>query len=415
MAYLLVTLYALKYTVTTPAIYFPDSAGYLNMTIFRTCGYPLFVAAHKMLFGSYFESGIIATQFILNVTGALFLIRSVRKSIELNKWLLVALYAILLFPIFLGILTANTILSEGLAYPLYLFIIGNMLLAVASKRSNYFYYALMLAFVLILVRGQFLFLIPFIIIAIILAYYKSFFKWKSVLLVLTAISIPVLSIFTDIIFHKIQHHHTVTTPLTGIQIIAIPFYISHENDYIAFESKEQQEYFKFVYARLSEKKLLSSQLTPAIDPVDFFFDNYVPICNETISVDAMNQFYHDKPIEEQFIGNDKMTSAMTLPLIKHNFKAWFRMYFGNFTKGFDTSKYFLLYVILLLLAIINFIKKEDYLSKIIILLILLPIGNSAIIALAEATIGRYTFYNNWVLFLIFFILFQDRFYSKSND
>jgi len=225
----------------------------------------------------------------------------------------------------------------------------------------------------------------------------------------------VLSILTDIIFHKIQHQHAVTTPLTGIQVIAIPFYISHENDYTAFESKEQQEYFKFVYARLRQKNLLSSQLTPAVNSVDFFFDNYVPICNETISGDAMKQFYPDKSKEEQFILNDKMTSSMTLPLVKHNFKAWFRMYFGNFTKGFDTSKYFLLYAILLLLAFIRLIKKEDYLSKIIILLILLPIGNSAIIALAEATIGRYTFYNNWVLFLILFILFQDKFYTKTNE
>ncbi|WP_309641395.1 hypothetical protein [Flavobacterium sp.] len=414
VAYLVLFLLVFVFVIKTPPVYFPDSKGYLEMLLYRSCAYPMFIELHRILFGTYFIKATIITQYVLNMSAALFLVRSLRKTISLDKWLGVILFIITIFPVFLGILTANTILSESLAYPLYLLVIGNIILGVGFRKEQYFYFSFLLTFLLVLVRGQFLFLIPVLVVAVLLTYYRTIFKWRSIVLVVTSVSIFFLSIITDILFHKVQHGHAVTTPLTGIQLITIPFFVSDENDYTAFETPEQQEYFKFIYAKLKEKKLLLSQLPPNAKKIDFFYDNYINICNLTLNVDGLFRF-QAASYDEKSILNDKMTSSMALPLLKKNFGKWLSIYSGNFIKGFDTSKYFLLYIVLLALSLVMLFKKENVLSKIIIILVLLTILNVMLTASVESMIGRYLFYNNWILFAIFLILFQNQFYTKTNE
>lgn len=414
IAYLAISLFVFVFVLKTPTIYFPDSKGYLKMLLYRSCGYPMFLELHRVCFGSFFIRATIFSQYLLNMLAALFLVQSLRKTVLHHKWLAIILFIITLFPVFMGILTANTILSESLAYPLYLLVIGNIILGVAFKREKYFYISFILTFLLILVRGQFLFLIPVLVAAILLTYYRTLFNWRPIVLVLTSVCIFFLSIVTDMFYHKVQHGHAVTTPLTGIQLITIPFFVSSENDYTIFKSPEQQAYFKLVYAKLKDKKLLLSELPPNAKKIDFFYDNYVNICNLTINEDGLNSF-NASSYDEKSILNDKMTSSMALPLLKKNFGKWLSIYTGNFIKGFDTSKYFLLYLITLALSLVTLFKKENVLSKIIILLVLLAIANVGLTAIAESTIGRYTFYNNWILFAIFLIFFQNQFYTKTNE
>lgn len=413
--YFFIITFLFLFVIRTPIIYFPDSKGYLAMTIYRSCGYSFFLETHQYLFGSYFESALIFSQCILNTACALYLTSCFRRTVALDKWLAIVLFILLLFPVFLGILTANTVLSESLAYPLYLLIIGKVMMGFHSKKHIHFYAAALITLVLILVRGQFLFLIPVLIAAAILTYYKSLFSIRNFLLMGFIILIPILSILIDIGFHKIKHNQAVTTPLTGIQIITIPFFVADENDYTIFETKEQQDYFKYVYSKLKEKKLLRSQLPSNGKEIEFFFENYVSICNLTIAENGMETFAADKTIEEKYILNDKLTSLMTLPLLKQNFKKWFKVYSANFMKGFDTSKYFLLYLIVLILSGIQLLKKENVTAKVCVFLSLLTIANVALTATAESTIGRYTFYNNWILFAIFLLFFQSKFYRETHE
>ncbi len=412
--FLIIFLVFLKVMSVAP-IYFPDSKGYLKMTIYRSFGYPLFLEAHKQLFGIYFEKSVILTQFVLNILSPLYLISCLKKTTSLNKWLALILYVIMLFPIFMGIFTVNTILSESLAYPLYFFVIGNLLLGIFSLNNRHFYYAFLLTFLLIAVRGQFLFIVPVLLVSVLLTFYKSLFHWKTILLFVSVLAIPVLAVVSDIAFHKIVHNQNTTTPLTGIQTIAIPFFVSEEDDYKIFKTKAQQDYFRHVYAKLKERKLLSSQLPDNGKKIEFFFDKYVDICNLTIGTNGLETFPASASETEKFILNDKITSAMTVPLLKHNFKKWFQIYIANFMKGFDTSKYFLLYLIIMALSIVLLYKKENMVSKVIIILCLLPITNVVLVAAVESTIGRYIFYNNWILFGIFFLLLQNKFYSQVNE
>jgi hypothetical protein len=415
LLYILILTFGLVKVISTGPIFFPDSRGYIGMELFRSFGYPLFIHFHKIIFGNLFANAIIITQFLVTSFAALFFIHCLRKTFDFNKWFSLILFSVIMFSVFLGSMNANLILSEGLAYPLYLFIVGHILVGTIFKKNRSFYFAIILTFFLISVRGQFLFLVPVLLIAILLTYYKSIFHKNTVILIVSVITIPFFAVFTDIAFHKIKHKHAVPTPLTGVQISTIPFFVSDENDSIVFEDKNQRIYFQYVYAKLKEKKLLYSQHIENPKKIEFFFDNYMLICNQTIFGDGMQTLKSSYTSEEKIIMSDKITSSMTFPLMKNNFKKCISIYSSNFIKAYDTSKYLLLFILLFIVSIAALVKKENNLSKFIIILFFLIFGNNAIVAIAEPTFGRYIFYNNWILIAIFLLLFQINFKKKPNE
>jgi O-antigen ligase len=74
----------------------------------------------------------------------------------------------------------------------------------------------------------------------------------------------------------------------------------------------------------------------------------------------------------------------------------------------------LLYVIILLFGVVGMIKKEKVVYKVVSLLSILTLANVALVALGMHTIKRFTFYNDWVLFLIVFIL-MDAYIKQSKS
>jgi len=69
--YLLVFLIVIQ----APAIYYPDSQGYLNMDIIRSPGYPMFLMFLKYCFGIYFKTGLVIIQYAIGVLAIHFLIK----------------------------------------------------------------------------------------------------------------------------------------------------------------------------------------------------------------------------------------------------------------------------------------------------------------------------------------------------
>ena len=106
---------------------------------------------------------------------------------------------------------------------------------------------------------------------------------------------------------------------------------------------------------------------------------------------------------------------MTIKLIKNNFAKWITIYKSNIIIGFGEVKDLFLMLILLLLSFLFLLHKKQFISKFIILLVFITIGNIALVAIAEAVIKRYTFYNNWIVLAIVLVLFQYCFQNTTNE
>jgi hypothetical protein len=415
LIYLFIILFSFSFVLKTGIIISPDSQGYLEMSLIRSCGYPFFIAFHRILFGEYYIEALLITQFGIIASASFYLTQCIKKTTHLNKWFLLLLFIVLLTPILYEDRIANALLSEALAYSLYLTIVGSTLIAVINKKYVYFYFSFVLTYFLILVRGQFLFLIPVFWIAILISDHKLFFKKKNVLLVLTTFLIPALVIVTDVFYHNTKHNQETTTPWTGIQIVALPFFVSNQNDYTIFETPQQQDYFKYIYKKLNQKKLLLKHVPGKDDKIDFFWSNYVYMCNSTISDNGIDFFNKSLSLDQRTVLNDKMTTSLALPLIKKNLKEYSLVYIKNIFKGFHSSKNFLLFLIILSLGIFLFLKTRNTISKFIITTTIITFGNIVLVSAVEPTINRYVFYNNWTLIIIVLLLFQIAFIKKTNE
>jgi hypothetical protein len=323
---------------------------------------------------------------------------------------------LLLVPIFYEIKVINVVLSEAIAYPLYLLTIGHLFDFIATKNFKNLIYSSLLLLTLIQIRGQFMFLVVVSIIAILISEKTNNYNKKHWIAFLMTLAIPFLSIGFDILFHKIQHNKTTTTPWTGIQIVSLPLFVSDKDDYKVLNTKQEKEYFKYVYSNLEKKKLLLNQIPEEqFTKIDFYFANYVKIANGTVG-NVGELFFKDKSTNNELvIENDKMASSITIPLIKNNFINWFKLYFQNIAKGIGNVKYVLIILFLLLFSFLKLKKENNITIKLIFIGTLLILGNTSIVALAEPTTSRYLFYNNWILLSIVMLLFELSFYKKRND
>jgi hypothetical protein len=411
-----ITIILTGFCLYLPYYIVPDTQGYINMDIYRSCGYAIFTNIFKFIFGNYFLDCIKITQIFLTVFAAFFLKNCLINYLKLKDSFATISYLLLLIPLVYEQRVGNKIFSEGLAYPLYVFLIGFLLKACIKNHIKSFYIALIFAYLIIQVRGQFLFVSPLIILVMLFVYKKQVFNAKKRYIFILAFLLPFISIGTDILYHKIKHNYAGTTPFTGIQICSLPFYISEKNDVESFTNKQEKAYFTYIHNIMNSNNLTCFNKSDMyLEDMDYFYNNYVKIANYTLSQKGDLFFIHAKNAEEQTILNDKLTNKMYWQLVKNHWAKYIKLIYQNIAKGMGTSKNVMLIVLLLVLSIFKHLKKPSSFSVFVILGCLAILGNAMLVAIAEPVTSRYVFYNNWIILTIILLLWQKAFYKNNHD
>lgn len=382
-----------------------DSEGYLNMVITRSAGYPLFLYGIKLCFGAFFNTATIILQYGLGVCSIYFFIKTLKTCFNLHAIWLFLLNIILLAPYFYNHHLANVFLSEALSYPIYLIVVGLMLRSLTQKDVTFILYAIPLLLLLIQTRSQFLFLIP-IIIGIIL--WNHLLKYKGLLFLL--IIFPFLCGFADKLYHKVAHDEFVSTPWTGIHLLTPAMYVSDASDYNIYNSQKAKALFKNSYKDLAKKHLNIHELNPNLhheNDLSIYVKEYSEIANFTILPNGLALADSLATHSKKLIEVDVLTKQMSIPLIINNFKAWLSLYIKNFIHAFGNAKYTLLLVIILGFSCIKAYQTNEIKYVTISCIVLLSLSNVALVAIGMHTLKRFTFYNDWVWFLIFILLIHS--------
>jgi len=393
-----------------PIEYFPDSEGYLQFNIIRSACYPLFLAFIKGVFGAHFEFALICCQIVFGLLSIYFMIHTLNRLLNINFWWLVLLTIILLIPYFYNHHVANRILSEGLAYPLYLLVVTHFSIALITYNKKNLIYVLLFLLFLIQTRWQFMFFIPIgLLILTWISYRTKMFK-ASIWLFALFLIYPLIMSTLDKSFHKIAHGYYLNTPWRGVLTITPAIYVADKLDYKIFEDENEKAFFKIVFDKLQQRKLTIHQLDSTTqDEYYYYFVNFNNIAIETV-LDEGKLFVSKQLSEnEKYIAVNRLTKKMTYPLIFDNFIAWSKLYIQNFIHAFGNSRYCLLYFMLLFFGLYGLLKYETPSFKLVALLSLLTIANNAVVAIGVHTIKRLTFYNDWVLFIILFVLLNALF------
>jgi hypothetical protein len=406
--FFLVFLIAAVNCIRLGVVFFPDSDGYMNVELFRSCGYPIFLSLHKLFFGAFYLKMVVFSQFVIIFYAVFHFLNTVQQFVLKNVFFIGILFLILLMPLFYEFNLPNTILSESISYPLYLLVLSNLFHFIQFKTTKQLLFSILIAIFLMLTRGQFLFLTVVFLIVFIIFHKIEVFKKRNLMIAIFIFLIPFLITFIDVAYHKIVHNRAVTTPWTGVQIATMPFFLSNSSDVEAFDDPVEKEYFNFVYQKLFEKKILQSQMDPNLDQMDYFKLVYPLISNFTINPDGEAFFKNVKTLDEKAIQNDKFSSKMFLPLVQRHPFEFAKLYIKNLGYGFGNTKYFLLFMIFLAVSFWFLIKKSNQILWFIFVICLCGIGNVMLVSIAETCISRYCFYNNWVLIAVFLVLLQDK-------
>ncbi|QHI37250.1 hypothetical protein IMCC3317_26280 [Kordia antarctica] len=392
-----------------PIEYFPDSAGYLDMHIIRTPGYPLFLQFMKLLFGTGFDTATVVFQAIFGCFSIYFFIHKLRSSQLINDFFSVCFAFVLLLPFVSGGKIANNILSEAISYGLYLLITGYYISFFISKNKKELLYALPLLALLLITRYQFVYLIP---LALLMIFWVSFkkreFKQYTLLIVLF-LSLPLITSLVDKTYHKIVHNHFVSTPWTGMSIITPALFVADAEDVKLFDTAIENEFFSATYSELLEKNMNINnlKLTSSETPTLYYIHNYANIQMGPIFKNGNAVLNDSLSKSEKFIALNTLISNVSKPLIWDNFSKWKRIFIRNMIFGFGGIKYLMLYVFIAFFSFFALLKRAQKEYKVLLLISLFLIGNIILVSIGMHAVVRFTFYNDWVLFLTIFILLNS--------
>lgn len=403
------------YVIYNGVMYAPDSYAFLAQDIDRVPGYTLFLKFFTTLFGDHFEYPVLIAQLFLNVYGIRLLHSYLKQYFGFTKLISFLSLFVLLAPVLYLHFTANKILSEALCYPLYLIFIANTLKGYLEKHKKNIYYALGILLLLILIRSQFLFLIPVLVLVSGYFFYKTRDK-VHLIFILISFLIPFLVNMMDKGYHCVVHGYFVSTPGTGHTLTTSVFYLADKEDYNLFDSDVERNYFKKIKEKLDVNQW-SNDHASRYDSIQMFAlyqVNYPNICNETIH--GIGLEYHKEigmSKNEQYIATSDLALKMYKPLLFDNLKKWIKLYVFNIKASLGTTKNLLLHIFVLIVGLILIVQNNSQLGKAITFMLLCTLANIALLAVATHSIKRYTFYNDWVIFLVVFIFINEYIKKQS--
>ncbi len=396
------------YFIYQPAIYSFDSFSYLRGDFNRYPGYVIFARIYTIVFGAFFDYAVISTQLLLGFTSIYIFLRKISSVIKIHFLLKVLLFSILIFPYFPHLSIANNIASEGLAYPFYLLLIAFSFNLIFQNQHKKIIHISIFFVLLTLTRGQFI-IVPLIVAFIyLLKHKKKVLKRLKIYVIFLLIILPFINQLTNKTYNKIIYGHFVTTPFSYINVVALPLFVSNEDDANYIDNEEDKLIFLKSYHQIDSLGLLSSKIKgDNKNKYQVFHDNFPIICNQNIFQNGID-FYNEKygRIEQNSIRIEKTCKAIFPVLLKRNFKNYIVIYFEGVFHGFHSI---IIAILMLLVLIYSFwlcIKNFTAENGILLLSSLLIVSNSLLVALACHSISRYLFYNYALGFLIVLLLFR---------
>ena len=429
-----------------------DSISYIDNYSRRPFLYPSLIDIFQFFSLEYFRFFLKIFQILIGSFSVIFFLKFFKKKFNPENFVIYIIYLILIIPFFnFSMPLANSILSESIAYPFFLFFLVYFLRFIFEEFDKKVFLKLTIfTFFLISSRAQFYFLLPLIAFFLIVKthkYNKIFFvSALQIILLYLAISI------CQITYNKIKFSHFKKINNASFQFIAIAHFISNENDFAKLDVYPHKEIINHVNKYLinehkyeinkhissqdgQDNKNLISLIKNLRKNYNKYYRFYIPIIHayeyELPKLLTLNQ---DK-IENINILNREVFK-IAISLIAESPKEYILLYlssvaFGaggyfleaeNFkglfmNLGFSGSYLLLIHIFILIFYTAKFVtgkilvKSESYL----LFSAFFNICNISFVCFFEPPYDRYIFYTN-LIFLIFLInkIFEKSGHTSNN-
>ena len=407
-----------------------DTKTYLSMDAFRDPVYPLFLKFCR-LFGSNFGLKIaVVIQLLFGAFSIYSLLKYIKSKFNIQPFVVFILSLVLMFPYFHvpmfnsgSASIGNYLMTEALAYPLFLIIIRYFIETIFDKNGKKAIIVISLTALLMLVRGQFKFMyvVDFAMIAYLL--YANRNTKKALILCGLVIGCSVITNLFDRTYHLALHGKFVTTPFGGNQLFTPVLFFAKPGDENLFKDSTDKNIVRGMIQRVQEYRANNDDKNHQDDlyhiKKDYNFISWEACCHPLMDM------YKDKTDMEKWdiVNKKAFTISSTLG---HKYRnALILLYVENVKEqlGQITNWFFIL--MFSFVSLFYFLRKPlNSIFALVIFTLMIIWGNVLLVCLLETSEFRYNIYClslcTTVLIILLSTLF-DRVYnnttpiSTSND
>ena len=381
-----------------------DTPSYKNMDPRRSAGYPFFLYIFR-IFGEGYLTVVIAAQILLTIAAAGFFFRYIRNAFNLNTYSLL----LLLPPLFYAVRQnpfPREIMTEALAFPIFLFVVVYFLKGVTERNYSYMLTAMLLNVILVLVRGQFLYFYPVMLLGLLHIYYLgdrnivTCFKYAAILVLLY----PATQL-VDRTYHLAFHGKFVTSPFGSNAIAANALYVAREGDNKLFEDEITQNRFKEIYdsiysdtLTLASLKDVQDRTSLIVSDANHYSDSFNKILHGTTTPVLQNHFSELEGIES-WIAIEKQLKEFIWPLIRSNWNDFILINFvyNILVRGFPSQFTLIVFFVLFIYSMIGTVQNNRF-AIILFYISTFHALHFFIVALGGRVLPRYSFYTEFLLF-----------------
>lgn len=399
---------AFAYLFSRGPLLVKDSPTYIEGSHITSPVYPFFLLALRSIFHGGF---LWAAVFLQLAIGLVVILRFARRFVALFSLppvLEAAVSLILVLPYFGSLRFGNAVMSEALAYPLFLLTMGPFFQALVDGNSRSLLRAFFWAALLILTRKQFVFL--YILFALAVALPRalagsahsgeteasplgsaSVRQPSSASGLIAAVYLALLVATATVAERLVQFARDgrfAPIPFTGFQVVTAPLFLSTGRDSMFIEGGEG-ELFRRLYPVLEERRALLRSEVPAdlhLLPVDRYYAVYNLICWGALKPVSVEMGLED------WYELDELTTSLALQLIRLHLREYLRLIRWVVQEGAGGTAILLFYLILLLVSSGLYLRAGSTVALVTAAATAAHLGNLALIAVAEPILLRYTAY-----------------------
>jgi len=395
----------------------PDSGTYLTNSINRIGLYSLTISLLRYLFADFGLQAVLIFQQIIVIWASYILSTFLKNFFKLPTFIYWSLLCLFMSPaIFAGV--ANDILSEGLAYPLFLFTSYFFFKGLLSGNIKSLYVFCGFAFLLASTRQQYLlfYCVGFISLIYLSWFHPNFHKKGSYLL---ALVLSLCSLFCfERMYNYVYHGSFSATLGAAPQFVVRPLFIATTDSYKDFSDPQQRMIVKETMDEIVKNKIVDPD--PNKRTLDLYSTTYIPIAlafyNLRTKIWPVEEFFkqiskNDPRFDYKYNQMlDEQTKSIAFTLIKNNITKYASSYFKEVIRGFGGYAFFLATSFLGFIFLWNLLcspfsfRSEHPLYLSFIFAALINLGNVSIVSFMEPTYVRYSYSTHILLIAMFFIL-----------
>lgn len=392
-----------------------DSYSYLDMSVFRPAGYALFLYCLRV-FGESQLTATVVIQTLFNAVVIFYFLKYIQQRFGVNtKYLLLLLPLVVYFLI--QKIEPENILTEAIAFPVFIIISIQIIEGILQNRLKNLLIASLLNIILVLVRGQFLLIFPFLFIVSLYLLYKRW-NWEAVKKVALLGVFLVLSLLSTSLLNKTYHfifHDTFADTQLNMSFVMNAMYISEKDDFKLFEDEQIQTIHREVYDTLFVQAYNKDGYTRKIqltlnkeeqkrsELIHHYHQNLLSI-GTTLDSDIIRSKFPGLNSEEYLIQRTELFKELASEIIYAHPVSYFYVNLADiFVYGFGNSRmYLLVFVMFYLISFLGSLKRND-LAGIFFLFQTVYLMNYVLIALSNRVLPRYTFYYEFILLTVLII------------